>query len=335
MRQQMQTKRRRIACGFRPRRICDRKFSLEREAADTRQLQSAKRKLISHCPTRHKGHTQPGFYGVEQTFGGIQLHVDLHILPLQARAIQCTLHAPPRSRAKLSHQQLRISQLLHLNLMIGPFMTGGNNQSHLIFHERLCVHIFSKRRSFNQRNMDSVGNNGFEHFVAISTHRCHADAQIVTEKACHQVRKHILPDGLRCADCQLARLLPGGSRNCGKSLIGDFFQPLSKGQKRFAARDFNASSTIVTIAFTFELTASIRPRCEVKTEVQAFTDVNVAWLKRTLIAAKVANPKDAEKRARAIYSGIMGAQFMARSRSDIALYDRLIESYRTAGLLLA
>lgn len=72
-----------------------------------------------------------------------------------------------------------------------------------------------------------------------------------------------------------------------------------------------------------------------KTEVQAFTDVNVAWLKRTLIAAKVANPKDAEKRARAIYSGIMGAQFMARSRSDIALYDRLIESYRTAGLLLA
>jgi TetR/AcrR family transcriptional repressor of nem operon len=74
---------------------------------------------------------------------------------------------------------------------------------------------------------------------------------------------------------------------------------------------------------------------EVKTEVQAFTDVNVAWLKRILIAAKVANPKGAEKRARAIYSGIVGAQLMARSRSNIALYDRLIESYRTAGLLPA
>jgi TetR/AcrR family transcriptional repressor of nem operon len=74
---------------------------------------------------------------------------------------------------------------------------------------------------------------------------------------------------------------------------------------------------------------------EVKTEVQAFTDVNVAWLKRILIAAKVANPKEAEKRARAIYSGIVGAQLMARSRSNIALYDRLIESYRTAGLLPA
>ena len=73
----------------------------------------------------------------------------------------------------------------------------------------------------------------------------------------------------------------------------------------------------------------------VKTEVLAFTDVNVAWLKKTLVAAKVASPKNAEKRARAIYSGIVGAQLMARSRADIALYDSLIESYRTAGLLPA
>ena len=74
---------------------------------------------------------------------------------------------------------------------------------------------------------------------------------------------------------------------------------------------------------------------EVKVEVQAFTDVNLAWLKKTLVAAKVASPKEAEKRARAIYSGIVGAQLMARSRADIALYDSLIESYRTAGLLPA
>jgi TetR/AcrR family transcriptional repressor of nem operon len=71
----------------------------------------------------------------------------------------------------------------------------------------------------------------------------------------------------------------------------------------------------------------------VKTEVQAFADVNISWLKKTLVAAKVASPREAEKRARAIYSGIMGAQLMARSRADISLYDSLIESYRTAGLL--
>jgi TetR/AcrR family transcriptional regulator, transcriptional repressor for nem operon len=73
----------------------------------------------------------------------------------------------------------------------------------------------------------------------------------------------------------------------------------------------------------------------VKIEVQAFTDVNLAWLKKTLVAAKVASPKEAESRARAIYSGIVGAQLMARSRADITLYDNLIESYRTAGLLPA
>jgi TetR/AcrR family transcriptional repressor of nem operon len=74
---------------------------------------------------------------------------------------------------------------------------------------------------------------------------------------------------------------------------------------------------------------------EVRTEVQAFTAVNLSWLKKTLIAAKVTSPREAEKRARAIYSGIVGAQLMARSRADIALYDSLIESYRKAGLLPA
>src|SRR3984885_8336202 len=71
----------------------------------------------------------------------------------------------------------------------------------------------------------------------------------------------------------------------------------------------------------------------VKTEVQTFTDVNLAWLKKTLIAAKLASPREAEKRARAIYSGIVGAKLMARSRADIAIYDSVIESYRTVGLL--
>jgi TetR/AcrR family transcriptional repressor of nem operon len=72
---------------------------------------------------------------------------------------------------------------------------------------------------------------------------------------------------------------------------------------------------------------------KVKTEVQSFTDVNVAWLEKTLVAAKIASPKEAKKRGRAIYSGIVGAQLMARSRADISLYDSLIEDYRTAGLL--
>jgi TetR/AcrR family transcriptional repressor of nem operon len=71
----------------------------------------------------------------------------------------------------------------------------------------------------------------------------------------------------------------------------------------------------------------------VKKEVQAFADVNVAWLSKVLIAANVVNAEQSEARARAIYAAVAGAQLMARSRSDIALYDALVESYRLAGLL--
>jgi TetR/AcrR family transcriptional repressor of nem operon len=73
----------------------------------------------------------------------------------------------------------------------------------------------------------------------------------------------------------------------------------------------------------------------VKREVQAFADVNVAWLSRLLTAAAVVSGADSEPRARAIFAAIAGAQLIARSRSDITLYDSLIDSYRAAGLLPA
>jgi TetR/AcrR family transcriptional repressor of nem operon len=72
---------------------------------------------------------------------------------------------------------------------------------------------------------------------------------------------------------------------------------------------------------------------EVKQEVQTFADVNVAWLSRVLAAGAVVSSPDSAPRARAIFAAIMGAQLMARSRSDLSLYDGLIESYRAAGLL--
>jgi TetR/AcrR family transcriptional repressor of nem operon len=73
----------------------------------------------------------------------------------------------------------------------------------------------------------------------------------------------------------------------------------------------------------------------VKREVQTFADVNVAWLGRLLSAASVVSVEDSEKPARAIFAAIVGAQLLARSRSDITLYDTLIESYRSVGLLPA
>jgi TetR/AcrR family transcriptional regulator, transcriptional repressor for nem operon len=73
----------------------------------------------------------------------------------------------------------------------------------------------------------------------------------------------------------------------------------------------------------------------VKKEVQTFADVNVAWLSKVLSAANAVSSEESEPRARAIFAAVAGAQLMARSRSDISLYDALIESYRVAGLLPA
>jgi len=71
----------------------------------------------------------------------------------------------------------------------------------------------------------------------------------------------------------------------------------------------------------------------VKAEVLAFADVNVAWLGRHLAAAGLAGAEAVEARARAIFAAVAGAQLMARSRADLAVYDALIGSYRAAGLL--
>jgi TetR/AcrR family transcriptional regulator, transcriptional repressor for nem operon len=71
----------------------------------------------------------------------------------------------------------------------------------------------------------------------------------------------------------------------------------------------------------------------VKTEVQTFADVNVAWLTKSLSASTFVAAGESEPRAKAIFAAIAGAQLMARSRSDLSLYDSLVDSYRKAGLL--
>ena len=71
----------------------------------------------------------------------------------------------------------------------------------------------------------------------------------------------------------------------------------------------------------------------VQTEVQTFADVNIAWLTRILTEAETVDAESADARARAIFAAIGGAQLMARSRSDVSLYDALVEGYREAGLL--
>jgi len=72
----------------------------------------------------------------------------------------------------------------------------------------------------------------------------------------------------------------------------------------------------------------------VKAEVRAFADVNVAWLAKVLSAAdRTGDPETIESRALALFAAISGAQLTARSRDDVAVFDRIVDSYRAAGLM--
>jgi TetR/AcrR family transcriptional repressor of nem operon len=71
----------------------------------------------------------------------------------------------------------------------------------------------------------------------------------------------------------------------------------------------------------------------VRKEVLIFADINIAWLSKVLTAAKVVPSRESQRRARAIFAAIAGAQLTARSHADLRLYDELIEGYRSAGLL--
>jgi TetR/AcrR family transcriptional repressor of nem operon len=70
----------------------------------------------------------------------------------------------------------------------------------------------------------------------------------------------------------------------------------------------------------------------VRKQVQTFADVNVAWLAERLVDAGLTR-----ERKRSTREGNLrcrcGGQLLARSRSDISLFDAIINSCRAAGLI--
>lgn len=74
---------------------------------------------------------------------------------------------------------------------------------------------------------------------------------------------------------------------------------------------------------------------QVSREVEAFADINVKWLAEVLADAGYSSGSGCERRARAIYTAVAGAQLIARSRADLNLFDDLILSYQEAGLIPA
>lgn len=74
---------------------------------------------------------------------------------------------------------------------------------------------------------------------------------------------------------------------------------------------------------------------QVQDEVVKFSEMNVGWLVRVLSLCKAApaNAEAVRNRALAVFAAVQGAQLVSRSRNDVAAYDRIIQSYRSAGLL--
>jgi TetR/AcrR family transcriptional repressor of nem operon len=72
----------------------------------------------------------------------------------------------------------------------------------------------------------------------------------------------------------------------------------------------------------------------VRTEIDAFARVNIAWLARVLALAHPKRGKASlQEQAAAIYAAIEGAQLIARSRGDISAYDQAVRVYRATGLI--
>ena len=72
---------------------------------------------------------------------------------------------------------------------------------------------------------------------------------------------------------------------------------------------------------------------EVRTEVVKFGEMNVEWIAKVLSLSKTIEESAIKHRALAIFAAVQGAQLVARSRGDAAIYEAIVVTYRAGGLL--
>jgi TetR/AcrR family transcriptional regulator, transcriptional repressor for nem operon len=72
---------------------------------------------------------------------------------------------------------------------------------------------------------------------------------------------------------------------------------------------------------------------EVRNEVVKFGAMNENWIARVLGKTGTTNPDGIRRRARAIFAAIEGAQLVARSHGDVAVYEEIVATYRGNGLI--
>jgi len=72
---------------------------------------------------------------------------------------------------------------------------------------------------------------------------------------------------------------------------------------------------------------------EVRREVVKFGEMNEAWIARVLEMREAADSEDIKRRAGAIYAAVSGAQLVAHSRGDVAVFEAIVAAYRESGLI--
>jgi TetR/AcrR family transcriptional repressor of nem operon len=73
---------------------------------------------------------------------------------------------------------------------------------------------------------------------------------------------------------------------------------------------------------------------EVRTEVVRFGEMNQQWIAQVLANLDPPpRPEEIRQRARAIFAAVSGAQLIAHSRGEVAVYEEIIATYRASGFI--
>src|ERR1700686_1423877 len=72
---------------------------------------------------------------------------------------------------------------------------------------------------------------------------------------------------------------------------------------------------------------------EVRTEVVKYGEMNERWIARVLAMRNSPKSEEIPRRARAIFAAVSGAQLIAHSRGDVAIYEEIVAAYRASGLI--
>jgi TetR/AcrR family transcriptional repressor of nem operon len=72
---------------------------------------------------------------------------------------------------------------------------------------------------------------------------------------------------------------------------------------------------------------------EVRYEVVQWVEMNEHWIARVLAMRSTAGPEETRRRARAIFAAVSGAQLIAHSRGDVAVYEEIVADYRESGFI--